>query len=1566
MNPPDSPVDDSDGHQDEPRSTTRKPRSTKQFLLLTATRFSIGLGILSVLGLGAWLARNQLVTLTLESFLRSKGVPADISVENLQLGTAQIRNLRLGSGDKPSLVADRTTITWHVDSQARLFVVDRLQIDGVTARLSVDANGKPDFGALAPLLKSSGGPKRSVVNGVTLSNAQVLVDTPFGAGQAKLSVWGGENVGWTGRADVTPPAQLRPANQVGAYEPIPIGFAVRTVDAATALGFFVRPNGQGLSYSGMTALGLTGTLNGEVRLNPDKSIRVDTRASSLQARRITGRGFEVADLNIALNPLFWTHREPWKTTGWGNLIATGSVSNLTVPRSATFKSGLTLGNSAFRIGAARAQSGRMQLDYLIDGRRLSGPFGGQKLQLSGNVATTLVDMTQLATADLAGRGMIEAAGITLPASLSAQSATATPPALAGILSGQFSGRGTFDYRTGQKGSQLSLAGPFSLSSSNGARVSWASSGGQAPTLFITPQTNGTSVISALGTGQIGLTMPDYGIVQGKLEGATFGPSGWAIVARNIDARALDVVARRLGMSASARLDRLSLSAGRTGAINGEGRGQVLIQGDAGTPRAGRAVLAFDGRATPNSVTGTLSGPFEGFGAVMGLGGLGVRGGTVSLTGSGVQTGSSWEVSTNGRVAGYALSTDHLNLSAPTLTLRGQGRLSANGSVTGSAQLSGGAQSAAPLGQSARLGFSGIDLDGRASFNGLLTALNVTGGLTSRVARADGAGFDVGDARTDLQFAGQIGTNGLRLRGTTDTRFARLSSTSGATRQAIRVSDARASGPFSVGTGTLANAAPFWNDRLGIARSPAGLSLMADLAVTVADLRAPNAQLSNARVQLPIRAGLSQSGAWSAGGRATGFAARANLSGTDASNVTFDTPFDLRGSGPDAQGSGTLTARATSLMLAGTRLSDISVAGPFDGRMGGSGLQGGGWQGGGRFAIGAGSLVTGETRLLGLNAMAPLRLASGAKGALVVSAANCLDFTARSGRFPGEASVGRVAGKVCPDSAGQLAVLGGPSPRIMATTALDPIAIQIGGPDGDQRIDLGEINGTMGLKPNGSLALNFLASQFGFSLKLPDGTTALVKANEAALDVTPIEGGVRLQGRIGRLSSLGLPILISGGADANFVAGPRGLNGSFGFDNILVKDVEKSPRFGEFNLAGVGNISGNRITIAGDVSEPLSKIKVATLVLDHNIASGGGRLAVDASDLLMSPNPISGRRGLDVATLIPPLRGVVTDLTGVLNGTSDIAWERGQPIVSGARIDTAGLDFGIMLGPVSGLTGKIELDDLLTVRTAGKQTIKLRSLNTGGIPIEDGTIEFALPGDNTLRLESASWPFAEGKLSVRPATWAFRDGDQAFAIDVEDVDLAKLLRLTDVPNLEIDGKVSGVFPIEVRDGNVEIVGGRLRAREGGGMIRYTGPGAASPPPPKSFFARTRERLFGKPAPKGADLAIEALRALEYKILEITVDGRLSGELIMGVVLEGANQQVLSGQPFKFNIKMNVPVGQLLENVNRFNTMGSSPEVLQELDRVMREDAAERARTSGSPPPPSAPPPPPPPPLQPPTP
>ena len=1419
----------------------RKSQSSKRFLMGSVARVSIGLGVIGLLGLALWLGRIPLAEAGLNGFLRSKGIPADVTIENLQFDTAIIRDLQLGSQAMPNLTARNIIIKWRVDSKAQMVFIERLDSDGAMLHIAVDKDGKPDFGALAPLLKPSDGPKRSIVTDVRLTNATVIVDTVEGQGRARLDAWGGEGVGWTGRGDITPPAKfftkVLPAGQ--SFAPIRLGFALRQLpttdaskDTSTILGFSVLPKGQSLRYLGYDVLGIAGDITGQVQLRGG-GFRIDTRPTTLAVKRITGETIDIRDLDMATSPVFWNQAGSWQTNSQGSFTVTGGYSSLRL-----VDARLSSGPTRFGLGAARADSGRMQLEYQSDIQRLAGPITARRLVFAGTAATSLADMAQLGNGTFVGKGQISGSGIVVPADFRSRLPKTLPPAVQNAITGAFSSSGAYDYRISPTASQIRLLGPLSVRGASGLRASLVPNARGAPTLSIANKPNGTFAISGLASGRTIFDLPALGRVQGNIEGATFGPRGWALVSSDLT---LSSPALLPSVLSNLRFRQLTLEGDPSGKLKGHGIGQVAIS----APGSSRALLGFDLRGTPATVSGTIVGPVEGFGSALGLGGYGISRGTANISGNASRNGNNWAIDARGQLRGTTLTFATVSATNPTLQWNAKSNLNAK-TLQGS----------------------------------------ISGNLVGELGTGASAGTQVGDARSSLQFAGIISPSRAQLRGTGSLNLSSLRRASTGSSGQVSVSGLRAAGPFTVSSNESRSGTGFWNG---------ALVLSSDLSLGADRVQSGNTQVSRARVLAPISASISQGNGWRTQGR--------------------------------------LQGQAGQILFANASTSDVRLEGPFSATSTPTG-----WRGQSAFNLAAQTLNSGDTRLNGLTARTELGIVSAQNGNLSVTSPNCLFFNAQSGRFPGDARVNAASGKLCPNANGQLAVISANGPRLFATTSLAPFTITMGGPTADQSIDIGEVNGTITTKPNGTLGLNLFASQFGLNFKMPDGTTAIIKANEAALDIVPKAAGIGLQGRLGRLSSIGLPVLLSGGATADMTAGADALSGRFNFDDIIIKDIEKSVRYGEARLVGGGTLAGNQVTIIADVLEPASNIKMANLTLTHNIASGAGSLDVQAKDLLMSPEPVRGRPGLDIVTLIPPLRGVVSDMVGVANASATVAWARTTPLVSSAKIDTRGLDFSTMLGPITGLSGEINLDDLLLVRTPGQQTIKVGSFDPG-LPIENGTVNFSLPGNNSLQLEDASWPFAEGKLSVRPATWAFRDGDQVFAIDVENVDLAKLLRLTDVPNLEIDGKVSGVFPIEVRNGNVEIVGGKLRAREGGGVIRYTGPGASPPPPPpRGVFARIRQRLFGKPAPAGADLAINALRALEYKILEITVDGRITGELQVGVVLEGANQQVLSGQPFKFNIRMNVPVGQLLENLNRLNNAGSSPEVLKEIDRVMREERA----------------------------
>lgn len=576
-------------------------------------------------------------------------------------------------------------------------------------------------------------------------------------------------------------------------------------------------------------------------------------------------------------------------------------------------------------------------------------------------------------------------------------------------------------------------------------------------------------------------------------------------------------------------------------------------------------------------------------------------------------------------------------------------------------------------------------------------------------------------------------------------------------------------------------------------------------------------------------------------------------------------------------------------------------------------------------------------------------------------ASCLQASAEAGHFPGDAWVGAVKANLCPDPAGRLASLSDTGPILYADAQFDPLELRLGATEDGRSLRLGAVRGNFKPANQGGWQLDLTSQEVGYSFKLPDGGFAEIYAMDSLVRMTPGPNGMDLRGKLAGLRAKGLPVQISGTATADLQARRTGLVGNLAFENLLLRDaptyfptpdeagnlIERPARFAMLSLTGDGSINGSQIDIQSEINLADSGAFLARAILNHNSATGLGRIDALAERISFGQFPTNAAgvvqnttRPLDADDIVPALQGVILDMVGNVSGSASMAWGPNQQTVSDARLSTANLDFATMLGEVTNLTGDFSLEDLLKVRSAGLQGFTVASFDPG-LPIQDIQVQFALPGDNTLELRDASWPFAEGRLSVRPATWTFRDGDQAFAIDVEQVDLAKFLGLSKVPNLQIDGKVSGVFPVEVRNGIVEIVGGRLEPQAGGGKIRYTRAQPLDTSPQTGRKAPWYQRLFTPRAKirqnKANPSPVNQIpNVLEYEIDVITVDGRLTGDLTLGVVLVGSNSQVLSGIPVKLNAKATLPIGQINDMVSRLLETATTADMLKELDQFDRDN------------------------------
>jgi hypothetical protein len=198
-----------------------------------------------------------------------------------------------------------------------------------------------------------------------------------------------------------------------------------------------------------------------------------------------------------------------------------------------------------------------------------------------------------------------------------------------------------------------------------------------------------------------------------------------------------------------------------------------------------------------------------------------------------------------------------------------------------------------------------------------------------------------------------------------------------------------------------------------------------------------------------------------------------------------------------------------------------------------------------------------------------------------------------------------------------------------------------------------------------------------------------------------------------------------------------------------------------------------------------------------------------------------------------------------------------------------------------------------------------------MPIEKGTITFQLIGFDGVRLESAYWPFVGGLIRVLPTDFMFSAAQNRVVAVADRWDLHALIDQFKVPDLKIEGHLSGEFPVVFTTGSARIDHAVLKASEEGGVIQYTGAvGSAA----------------GNTDPNAA-LLFDALRDFKFRVLSVELDGELTGRITMKSNIQGSNAEairagakasLLAGTPFDLNIGIDSSPLELFSNLNRANS------------------------------------------------
>lgn len=319
-------------------------------------------------------------------------------------------------------------------------------------------------------------------------------------------------------------------------------------------------------------------------------------------------------------------------------------------------------------------------------------------------------------------------------------------------------------------------------------------------------------------------------------------------------------------------------------------------------------------------------------------------------------------------------------------------------------------------------------------------------------------------------------------------------------------------------------------------------------------------------------------------------------------------------------------------------------------------------------------------------------------------------------------------------------------------------------------------------------------------------------------------------------------------------------------------------------------------------------------LRHDLPANEGEAS------LVIPEIVFEQGGPQPQDFIPPLQGLVAQVEGPASARFQAAWADGRLTGSGGVVNLAGVDMATRYGPLEGVTTQFRLSSLFPLLTDEPQTIRAESFNPG-VKLEDGFISIDLMEGGRIGFTDGGWPFAEGEISIEPFVWTPGAERNQAVLTAEQLNLAALVGLFNNQALEAAGTVSGRVPIVISDNNVSIEDAKLTADEDG------------------FFSYKGQ--VSEAAAQGASQAGLAFRALEnfqFRVLEVTLDGPVTGEMDLGVQLEGFNPEVLNGYPFAFDIDLSADLVRLIRDTTQgFRIREQIEKKLQQESQALETEA-----------------------------
>ncbi len=423
-----------------------------------------------------------------------------------------------------------------------------------------------------------------------------------------------------------------------------------------------------------------------------------------------------------------------------------------------------------------------------------------------------------------------------------------------------------------------------------------------------------------------------------------------------------------------------------------------------------------------------------------------------------------------------------------------------------------------------------------------------------------------------------------------------------------------------------------------------------------------------------------------------------------------------------------------------------------------------------------------------------------------------------------------------------------------------------------------------LDADGVLSASNFDAQVGettFSGKPPEAALNLKVRNRTAVAETTISGGrLNFNDRI-NFSRM------TGGGQAIYREGDIMMAGDI--HSLTLTDLALPVTFSPLVFSGAFSLREAAALFTGGLATPSGR-EFSNLEGMYDLKTGTGQAKIEFG--LSNFNSV-----IQPADILPLLKGLVENAAGEADGEIFIDFAGGG-IQSGGNFALKDFTFN---GPTravtqtAGLNLDADFESLSPFKTNGVQTATIDLIDLDALKLENGEVYFEAPGDDTLRIQSAVWPWFGGSLGIYEGAIPLNGRIVTIPLEVKNIDMADLFDFLDINGLSGEGRLDGRLPIVVEDGEARIEGGSLRA-SGVGIIEY-----------KSIALENAANSAGD----AGKLAFDALSSFEFERLELDVDGSLSGEIQIGVRMEGNSDAVVSNAGINYNIRINAPILGLRE-------------------------------------------------------